>query len=230
MRLFVGYGYNDRDLWVEKLVFPLLIALGCEVVEGKVMYGDSLGPEIKDAVLSCEALIGFTTRREQIGDRWTTHRWVIEELAVAWGNQIPVVEVREEGIDAQLGMLDDGQFIVYNEARRDICIVNIAQAICRIRQRASHTIFKLEPSEFKTYFRTLLNRTGLRCSYRVMRRNVESELRQTRMWPVAGGLAISVDGLRAGDLIQVCVAYGEQSWTSDYEPIDAIRIALSRES
>ena len=90
MRLFVGYGYNLRDQWVEDLVFPLVNALGCEVVQGKVMYGDNLASEIRDAVLSCDALIGFTTRREQIGDRWTTHRWVIEELAVAF-SQMPVV-------------------------------------------------------------------------------------------------------------------------------------------
>ena len=228
MRLFVGYSYNLRDQWVEDLVFPLLNALGCEVVHGKVMYGDSLAPEIKDTVLSCDALIGFTTRREQIGDRWTTHRWVIEELAVAF-KDIPVVEVREGGIDAQLGMLGTNQYILYDEAHRDKCLVEIAQAIWRIRERVSHTTFRLEPSEFTTHFRGVLNRPGLQCSYRVMRRNVESEFQGTRMWPVAGGLAMSVEGLRAGDLIQVSASYGEHSWSSDYEPIDAIRIALCRE-
>jgi hypothetical protein len=40
---------------------------------------------------------------------------------------------------------------------------------------------------------------------------------------------MSVEALRAGDLIQVCASYGEHSWSSDYEPIDAIRITLSRE-
>ena len=227
--MFVGYGYNNRDLWVEELIFPLLNALGCEVVHGKVMYGDSLGTEIKDAILSCDALIGFATRRERVGERWSTHRWVVEELAAAY-NQIPVVEVREEGIDAQPGMLGGSQSIVYNEDRRDVCIVSIAQAICRIREKSSHTIFKLEPSEFSTQFRALLNKTGLQCSYRVMRRNVEGDVCRTKMWPVAGGLAISVDALRAGDLVQVCVSFGEQSWSSDYEPIDAIRISLFRES
>jgi len=229
MRLFVGYGYNLRDQWVEAFVFPLLNALGCEVVHGKVMYGDSLAPEIKDTVLGCDALIGFTTRREQVGDRWTTHRWVVEELATAF-NYIPVVEVREDGIDSQLGMLSGNQHIVYTEVHRDKCLVEIAQAVCRIREKVSHTTFRLEPSEFTTCFRRFLNKPGLKCSYRVMRRNLESEFRAAKMWPVAGGLAISVEALRAGDLIQVCVSYGDHSWSSDYEPIDAIRISLARES
>jgi hypothetical protein len=63
-----------------------------------------------------------------------------------------------------------------------------------------------------------------------MRRNIESEFRPTKMWPVAGGLAISIEALRPGDLIQVCVSYGKHSWISDYEPIDAIRLNLFRES
>jgi hypothetical protein len=48
MRLFIGYGYNDRDKWIEELVFPLAEALGCEVVRGKVMYGETLAPADQD--------------------------------------------------------------------------------------------------------------------------------------------------------------------------------------
>src|SRR5262249_41829798 len=32
MRLFVSYSYSTRDQWIEEFVFPLVIALGCEVV------------------------------------------------------------------------------------------------------------------------------------------------------------------------------------------------------
>jgi hypothetical protein len=229
MRLFVGYGYDQRDQWVEELVFPLLNAMKCEVVHGKVMYGDSLAPAIRSTILSCDALVGFMTRREQVGEKWTTHRWVIEELATAFG-RIPVVEVREEGVEYQLGMLGGIQHIVYEANRRDRCLVDIAQAISRISETVSHTTFRLEPSEFVTQFRSLINKPGVKCAYRVMRRNVESEFRNATIWRVAGGLSISVDALRTGDLIQLCVSYGDQSWSSDYEPIDAIRIALMKEN
>lgn len=229
MRLFIAYGYNPRDQWIEDLVFPLAEALGCEVVHGKILFGETLAPEVKNSLLSCDALIGFSTRRDPLGDRWTTHRWVIEEMAAAF-NQIPVVEVREDGVDAQSGMLGSNQRISYQEAHRDRCLVDIALAISHIREKVSHTIFRLEPTEFISQFRMLLSKPGLRCSYRVMRRNVESDYRPVNMWPVAGGLCMSIDALRTGDLIQVCVAFGEQSWSSDYEPVDSIRIGLIKET
>ena len=36
MRIFIGYGYNDRDRWIEDLVFPLLTAFGCDLVHGNL--------------------------------------------------------------------------------------------------------------------------------------------------------------------------------------------------
>ena len=228
MQLFVGYGYNPRDQWIEELVFPLAEALGCQVVHGKANYGDNLSPEIKSLLLSSDAMVGFLTRREKTGEHWSTHRWVIEELACAFA-QIPVLEVREDGVDPQSGMLAGIQRIQYCETERDRCLIQIAQAISRIKEKIEHRTFRLEPAEFTTIFRALLKKPGLRCSYRVMRRNIEYDFREASIFPVAGGLQLSIDGLRATDLIQVCIAYGDESWTSDYEPVDSIRLRLSRE-
>jgi len=228
MRLFVGYGYHPHDKWVEDLVFPLAEALGCEVVHGKVLHGDALGPQVKELLLDCDAMIGFTTRREMAEGRWTTHRWVVEELATAFG-KMPVVEVQEEDVDPQLGMLVGNQRVQYKESERDRCLVEIAQAISHIRQQVSQTMFRLEPQEFTEQFRALINKKGLDCSYRVMRRNIESAFRSTNLRSLSGGLSIYIDGLRPGDFVQICVSYGKQSWSSDYEPIDAIRIGLTRE-
>jgi len=228
MYLFIGYGYNPRDQWIEELVFPLAEALGCQIVHGKATYGDLLAPEIKSSLLSCDAMIGFLTKKDQAGDHWSTHRWVIEELASAFG-RIPVVEVRESGVDPQSGMLAGIQRIQYCEEERDRCLIQIAQAISRMRDKIDHRAFRLEPTEFTSLFRALLKKPGLRCLYRVMRRNFESDFHEAAISPVAGGLQLSIRGLRATDLIQVCVAYGDESWTSDYEPVDSIRLRLNRE-
>ncbi len=228
MQLFIGYGYNPRDAWVEELVFPLVETLGWDVVHGKATYGGELAPELKNLLLSCDAMIGFLTRRDLTGDVWSTHRWVIEELACGFG-KLPVVEIREEGVDLQNGMLAGMQRIQYRESERDKCLVQIAQALNRIREKIQHRVFRLEPTEFITLFRSMLKKPGLRCSYRVMRRNLESEFRDASISPVAGGLQMFVDGLRPTDLIQVCVTYGDESWTSDYEPVDSIRLRLARE-
>jgi hypothetical protein len=42
MRVFIGYGYNERDRWVEDYVFPLIATMGCEISHGKAVYGGAL--------------------------------------------------------------------------------------------------------------------------------------------------------------------------------------------
>ena len=33
MKVFVGFGYNDRDRWIEEQVFPILRGMGFGVVD-----------------------------------------------------------------------------------------------------------------------------------------------------------------------------------------------------
>jgi hypothetical protein len=109
MRIFVGYGYNERDKWVEDYVFPLLAALGCEVVHGKSVYGGALPDEVIRAIRTSDAAIGFTTRREPDGaGGYRTHEWVVQELLTAHGQdpRIPWVEIREDGVRSPGAILD----------------------------------------------------------------------------------------------------------------------------
>jgi len=46
MRIYIGYGYNERDKWIEDYVIPLVVAFGCEVAHGKAVYGGSTGHTI----------------------------------------------------------------------------------------------------------------------------------------------------------------------------------------
>jgi prophage antirepressor-like protein len=96
MRIFVAYGYNERDRWVEELVFPVIRAFGDEVVTGEELQGEQITDAVIAKIRSSDALIGFLTRRDQIGssDRWTTHRWVTDEISQAVAQRIFVAEVR----------------------------------------------------------------------------------------------------------------------------------------
>jgi len=82
MRIFVAYGYNDRDLWIERAIFPVIEAFGSECVHGKALHGTEIVPSVQKLIESCDAIIGFTTARpnETAG---VTHRWVTDELASA---------------------------------------------------------------------------------------------------------------------------------------------------
>lgn len=108
MRIFVGYGYNERDKWVEDYVLPLLVAFGCEVVHGKAIYGGALSDEVIKAIRTADAMIGFTTRRESVAaGQYRTHEWVVQALSAhAQDPRIPWVEIRKEGVISPGGIIE----------------------------------------------------------------------------------------------------------------------------
>ena len=149
MRVFIGYGYNARDQWIETYVIPLVRAFGCKVEHGKAVYGGPLSDEILKLIRASDALIGFTTRREP--DRQNpsaTHPWVVQELTAAMSQvpPIPCVEVREEGV-VPGGMIaaSGNQRIDYREADRAACLLNIALALERFRKQTGVTTVRLGP-------------------------------------------------------------------------------------
>jgi hypothetical protein len=120
MRVFIGYGYNDRDKWVETYVVPLVKAFGCEVAHGKTVFGGALADEVFKLIRSSDAMIGFTTRREPAEHNlFSTHPWVVQELTAAHAQDppIPFVEVREEGVVSPGGAIEtaNAQRIDYRE-------------------------------------------------------------------------------------------------------------------
>ena len=66
MKLFVGYGYNARDEWIEELVFPLIQSFDFEVESGKGLEGQSLSEQVKKRIEKSRAAIGFCTRRDPL--------------------------------------------------------------------------------------------------------------------------------------------------------------------
>jgi hypothetical protein len=227
VRIFVAYGYNQRDKWVEDMVFPIITAFGSEVVTGGETYE---GPNIPENVLTdirfSDALIGFTTRRvaqDELSSQ--THRWVISELSSARALRRRVVEVRERGVDPQDDLLQDLQRIVYDEQARDQCLIEIVKAVGSWHRRGNVRI-QLLPQAFTDDLRPRINEPGLSCQYTVRIGNYEEEPRIARIMPIKGGMFIDAADVPRDALIQIKVQYGNQSWSSDYESIDAYGIYL----
>jgi hypothetical protein len=139
MKIFVGYGYHNRDSWVEELVFPLIEAFGDTPVAGKEIFGQNLDDGVRGLIRECDALMGFSTRRGDPDQSplWKTHRWVTDEIATADGQdpKIPFVEIREVGVDPQLGIAGGKAHIQYQEEKRDRCLLELAQTISRWHSR-----------------------------------------------------------------------------------------------
>jgi len=230
MRVFIGYGYNDQDRWVEAYVFPLVEAFGCKVVHGKVAYGGALAPDVVDLIRGSDAMIGFTTRREALGpNQFTTHPWVIQELVTAYTHipSIPFVEVREEGVSPG-GMIEahNARRIDYREADRVLCLLQIAQALRRLLEQGKVTTVRLGPESVAQAISILLDDPTFRAMSQVLRGDVELPPQPIAVLPIKGGLFVKSRDIREGDLVRITISACSQTWRSSYVSLEAYNLDL----
>jgi len=181
MRIFVGFGYNDRDRWIETDVFPILECMGFVVIDGKDMHGEILQPEVKFRIDQSDAAIGFFTIRDpnSTGD-FNSHIWVRDEMVHAAAKGLPIVPIREENARVPDGLLGNIQYIPLRQNDRLACMSELARALGRRNIRR----IKLEPEatrltrdlkqwnldpNFEIRYRTQDNPSGLQSAFRAGR-------------------------------------------------------------
>jgi hypothetical protein len=227
MKIFVGYGYNDRDKWIEEHVFGLIRAFGGEPISGKEIYGQQLEDGVRRQIRECDAFLGFTTRRDQLQNgRYTTHRWVTDEIIVARESEMPFLEIRETAVDEQGGMPGGRQHVACDPDHKESCLVAIALAISKWRLNMP-TKLQFLPEHVANSIRPHMNKKGFRCSYKILKGGVESAAKKTNIVPIKGGLFTLVPSVDPMALIQIKIDANGKRWTSEYESVDAVSIRLT---
>jgi hypothetical protein len=231
MKIFVAFGYNDRDRWVREMVFPIVQAFGDEVVTGEELQGEQITDAIRRDIQISDALIGFATRRGNPNNenRWMTHRWVTDEISHALAFQRLVAEIREIGVDDQGGIAGDRQRITYDESKRDQCLVEIVKTLGRWHQ-ASVVKLQILPEACVEEIRPYLRHPNLRCTYKMLFMDGnQSEDIPTLILPITGGLFVHAKNVPRMALVQVHVECAGKSWTSNFENIDAVSVSLQQD-
>lgn len=231
MKIFVGYGYNGRDEWIPKLIFPLIRAFDDEVVTGEDLQGETISDAVREKIAESDGMIGFLTRRGEpdANNRWKTHRWVIEELATAAAKPNPrLAEVREEGVDEQGGIVGDRQRIEYRESARDHCVVEVAKVIGKWHKRRA-VMLHLLPEDCVRELMPLHGKQDLRCSYQLLLDGEARPETPARIVPITGGLFLKAKDVPPQALVSVHVEYHGMHWRSDYENLDSPGIHLIKE-
>ena len=229
MRVFVGYGYNPRDKWIEDYVLPLVVAFGYDLAHGKLVYGGALPDEIIKTIRLSDAMLGFTTRREPSREGlFRTHPWVVQELLTAHAEDLPWVEVREEGVESPGGILDAAgtQRIDYREEDRVDCLVKIAQALGRFRELSSIVTVRLGPVTAVDDISTLLNDSTFSCTCVTLLGTRESAPRSMPIRPIKGGLFVQLRGIAPDELVRITIAARGRVWRSSYETVDTVDIQV----
>lgn len=126
---------------------------------------------------------------------YETHRWVVEELALAIAGGLRVVEVREEGVSDQGGIAGNRQRIPYSETERDKLLVELAATVGNWVRTVDVTL-RLLPPEVVEEFRPLLGAPGFRCTYTVLEGNRESAPKETLVRPIKVGCSFTQPACR----------------------------------
>ena len=229
MKIFVGFGYNPRDSWVRELVFPIIEAFGDRVISGEEVYGEQITDAVRERIRTSHALIGFTTRRDPIdGGKWTTHRWVTDEISHGLASNVRVVEVREVGVDDQGGIVGDRQRISYDETQRDRLVVELVKVIAYWHREHTSVRLQLLPQTYANEIGSIYRRDGFSCKYRLMTDEEESGPFPGLVRPYKGGLFMEATNIPRDALVQVELSYQGTTWISAFESTDAIGVTLLR--
>lgn len=224
-KIFLSYGYNPRDEWIEERVVPILKALGLEVLDGKDMHGEVLQDGVKERIRQSDGLIAFCTLRPgQETEAFNTHVWVRDEMVFALGLGLPVIEVREEGVNNPEGIVGNRQRIVLKQEDRLASVAELVKAVSGWSMRK----LQLVPAPAReAEIRGFLRNPQFEVRYRTRRNGVDSPHRRGRLERIKGGLYMQVVGLPDDALIEIeGVLNGQVVFGSDWESADAVPIAV----
>jgi hypothetical protein len=118
------------------------------------------------------------------------------------------------------------QYISYDAAARDACLVEIAKTLGKWRQQLPVKL-QLQPDNVVSQaIRPHIGKPGFRCIYRIYQNGVESAPKDTSIIPFKGGLFVPVAGLAPLASVQISIDAAGKTWTTDYESVDAVSIVL----
>lgn len=230
MKVFVGFGYNENDEWINELIIPFLKELGCDVVTGEEMQGEQLSDGVISRIKDCDACIGFLTRRGEANPNgiFATHSWVISELTTALSSNIPIFEIREKGIDPQKGMTGDRQRYEFGD--KALLMLEITKFIRKEKLKLAYKTFMLLPGEFSEAIKPFVR--FVKCRYTFLYKARYYEPEETKLVRMQGGYGIIIKQIPSEEAqIEITVeSPGGMSWSSGFVSVGLMNITLQKDN
>jgi hypothetical protein len=228
MRVFVGFGYNERDRWIEEQIFPVLEGMGFTIVDGKDLHGDVLQPAVQSRIEQSDAAIGFFTVRDGQGDAdFNSHIWVRDEMVYANARGKPILPVKEQDARVPDGLLGDRQYIPLRQNDRLACVSELVRALGRRNMRR----VRLEPEadQLRRELYQLRITQGFAIRYRTQDANgLESDYRPGRLELVDQGFYLNVADVPKRAYVEVeGLLNGAMRFSSGWVSADAVLVRIS---
>jgi hypothetical protein len=237
MKVFVAFGYNERDKWIPDFVIPILQVFEIEVVTGEEMPGKDIPDEVRERITNSDAMLAFLTRREEAGNLTNnSHQWVIDEVMIAFGAKVKrIIEVRENGVVIPQGVSKNQnlQSLQYNSDERDKFLVEIVKVARGLGDTTLRIM--LFPREFYDEVTNLIEER-IKCEYRFMVGSRDTQWYPGKLLDFGASIGIDVNiselpQKRDNTTIEVLVtdrATNKELWRSAYEPIDQRKVTMKK--
>jgi hypothetical protein len=228
MKVFVGYGYNARDAWIENRVFPILRCVGFSVVHGKDMHGNQLQPEVQRRIAQSDAAIGFFTIREDAeAGPFNSHIWVRDEMLYAMGKEKPIIPIKENGVVLEEGLFGNRQYIPLDQNDRLACVSELLITLGNKNMRR----VRLDPSSdpLRASVWGWKNTAGFMIRYRTQNIDgLESDYRNGRLEVIDQGFYLNLAEVPNKAYIEVeGVLNGAVQFSSGWVSADAVQIRVA---
>jgi len=228
MRVFVGFGYNERDQWIEEQVFPVLQCMGFTVVHGKGLHGEVLQQGVKDQLDQSDAAVGFFTIRAGQGDAdFNSHIWVRDEMVYFSAKDKPIVPIKEENVRVPDGLLGDRPYVVLRQNDRLACVVELVQALGRRNIRRIK--LKPETDQLRQNLHQWRRTQGFEIRYRTQDANgFESNYRSGRLEEVDQSFYLNVADVPRPGFVEVeGFLNGGSQFSSGWSSAIAVEVNIS---
>lgn len=228
MKVFVGFGYNDNDKWIKDLIIPFIKALDCEVETGEDMQGEILSDGVISRIRESDACIGFLTKRDKLeSGKFTTHSWVISELANALTFKIPLFEIREKDVDPQKGETGDRQRYEFED--KALLMFEIAKFIRKEKSKLTFKTFMFLPTQFSEAIKP--NARFAKCTYTFLYKAKQYDPEETKLVRMQGGYGIIIKKIPSEEAqIEINIECpGNETWSSGFVSVGLMNVNLTKD-
>ena len=211
MNVFLAFSFRDEDKPLVGYIDRLLASQFVQLRTGENLGGSQLTPTVQRRIEESDALVALLTRRDQLSSGgWTTHQWVLDELAWARSKNKPAVALVEDGVEPG-GMFQPHERIHLDRGNPVEALLRLAETVASWKLDVGRQIkVQLAPEEIASK----LGEGEVPCRHRLWHQGRFTEWRDAMPVPEAGGTFLYLDGVREDHLIQIRAEDAGKVWQS----------------
>lgn len=217
MKVFLGFRFGPNDKELVECCDRIIASHHPPTLVGDTLGGEVLTEEVKKIIDGADAVVGLLTRRDAIvgGNKFTTHRWVIDELNYARDHKKRAIALVEGDVEVG-GMYQENEIIALDRNNPLPAMLRLAETLGKWQRGLGEKVkVKIMPGALAKKLGG--SNSTLECFHRIWSGNTEGPWTKGKVIPNGGGTFVVIDGVQKDDLIQIKAEGGarREFWESE---------------